>query len=287
MSTVPTAHPGRSPIPELFALDGLDTDVWRSRNTDPRGGRMFGGTTLALILAAARASLNVTEMATSSLSVHFLRPADGGATCDFRAKRLYEGASSATREVTVIQDGRPVAMGTATFRAPRETWAHGVRDEPFPHPEHLARTGMPHPARAVPEGAFDIRYYDEREDGVFVRRLWFRATEVLPDSIGIHECAVAFISDLYFFEPVVAQQGLQGNDRSIKYGTTQHSMWFHHPPRADEWLLIESSSPVAAGGRGLVSGEIRTTTGLVVATVFQEVAVRWGSNPGTPRTGDR
>jgi acyl-CoA thioesterase len=32
---------------------------------------------------------------------------------------------------------------------------------------------------------------------------------------------------------------------------------------------------VAAGGRGLVCGAIRTTEGVVVATVVQEVAVRF------------
>ncbi|KUH84540.1 hypothetical protein AU186_12535 [Mycobacterium sp. GA-1999] len=133
---------------------------------------------------------------------------------------------------------------------------------------------MPHPARAVPPDTFDVRYYDTWDDDVFVRRLWFRAIAPLPPDIGVHECVVAFISDLYFFEPLVVQHGSKANDRNLKYATAQHAMWFHHSPRANEWLVIESSSPVSCGGRGLVAGEIRTITGEVVATVVQEVAVR-------------
>ncbi|KUH83131.1 hypothetical protein AU186_21605 [Mycobacterium sp. GA-1999] len=138
---------------------------------------------------------------------------------------------------------------------------------------------MPHTARAVPPDAFDIRFYDERVDGVFTRRLWFRSLYALPDDPIVHECVLSFISDLYFFEPIVAQHGFRGNDRRIRFATTDHAMWFHHIPRTDEWLVLESSSPVAGGGRGLVTGEIRTLDGRAVATVVQEVAVRMAPAP--------
>ena len=33
-----------------------------------------------------------------------------------------------------------------------------------------------------------------------------------------------------------------------------HCMWFHRDVRADEWLLYDTDSPIAHGGRGLARG---------------------------------
>lgn len=268
-----------SQIVDVFAVEQIAAEVWRACAFDPRGGRMFGGTTIAQLLSAARSSVTGPPRV-SSVGIHFVRPADGGVPCEFRVERTYDGRSSATRRVTVEQHGQTVAIGTVAFHTPHETWTHGNQSRSV-EPDDLPRTGMPHRARAVPSGAFDIRYHDEFDEGVFVRRLWFRAVDPLPDAVAVHECVLAFFSDLYFFEPVVAQHGFRADDRSIRYGTTQHTMWFHHAPRVDEWLLIESSSPVGAGGRGLVYGQVRSADGLVIATVVQEVAVRMptGSAP--------
>jgi acyl-CoA thioesterase-2 len=234
---------------------------------------MFGGTILAQLIAVAHRS--APEMSnTSSLHVFFLCPADGGISCEYHVRTLHDGRASATREVNVVQSGRTVAVATINLHAPRAVWSHAAKYQAEITPDRLPPTGMPHPARAIPPGAVEFKYHDANVDGTFVRYLWFRATEQVPDTVLDHECAAALISDLYFFEPVVAQQGFRGNDRSIKYATTQHSVWFHATPRVDEWTVVESRSPVAAGGRGLVTGEIRTLSGTMVATVVQEVAVR-------------
>ncbi len=135
---------------------------------------------------------------------------------------------------------------------------------------------MPHPARAVPQGSFDIRFYDTHDNGTFIRRLWFKALDPLPAEAIAHQCTVVFISDLYFFDPIFAQHGLPGKDNPSRHGaTTQHCVWFHTVPSADNWLVIESMSPAVAGGRGIVTGQIRTYDGHLVATVVQEVAVRF------------
>lgn len=260
-------------IADSYALDQVGANVWRSRATDPRGGRMFGGTTMAQLLAAAHRSAP-SELHTSNYSVQFLRPADGGAPCDYRVEVLRDGKSSAACSIDVIQRDNTLAVATVLLHRPRSDWGHESSSPTMEDPDSLPRTGMPHPARAIPADAFDIRYHDQWSAGTFERRLWFRALDSPAATIEDHECTVTLISDLYFFEPVVAQHGYRGDDRAIKYATTQHSTWFHRPPVADEWMVIQSRSPVAAGGRGLVTGEIRTQTGALVATLAQEVAVR-------------
>jgi acyl-CoA thioesterase-2 len=267
------------PIEAVYALDSIGANVWRSRTTDPRGGRMFGGTMMAQLLAAARRS-TPESLTTGNFHMWFLRPADGGVPCDYLVRDLHNGKSSAVREIDVVQQGQTLAIGSVSLRAPRPGWGHETQWTAPIEPENLPRTGMPHPARAIPPGVFDIRYHDNREDGSFVRRLWFRLEGPISNASIDHECVVALISDLYFFEPIVAQHGFRGDDRSIRYATTQHSMWVYRTPDVTDWMVIESRSPVAAGGRGVVTGEIRTASGEIVASLIQEVAVRL---PAAPR----
>jgi acyl-CoA thioesterase-2 len=54
-----------------------------------------------------------------------------------------------------------------------------------------------------------------------------------------------------------------------------HSMWFHAPPRFDDWLLYHTLSPVAGNGRGLATGALFNSAGTCLATVAQEGSVRF------------
>ena len=58
-----------------------------------------------------------------------------------------------------------------------------------------------------------------------------------------------------------------------------HTVWFHKPLRADEWLLYRQSSPVATGARGLALGEMFSRDGTLVASVAQEGLIRPRGEP--------
>ena len=53
-----------------------------------------------------------------------------------------------------------------------------------------------------------------------------------------------------------------------------HSIWFHRPPRFDDWLLFTSESPVAHAARALILGQVYRRDGVQVATVVQEALIR-------------
>lgn len=53
-----------------------------------------------------------------------------------------------------------------------------------------------------------------------------------------------------------------------------HSMWFHAPVRADDWLLYHMHSPRTSNGRGVVFGRIFTKDGTLAVTTAQEGLVR-------------
>ena len=53
-----------------------------------------------------------------------------------------------------------------------------------------------------------------------------------------------------------------------------HAIWFHRPPRFDDWVLYTSESPVAHAARALILGEMYTTDGTRIASVAQEGLIR-------------
>nr|CAB3485390.1 unnamed protein product [Digitaria exilis] len=53
-----------------------------------------------------------------------------------------------------------------------------------------------------------------------------------------------------------------------------HSMWFHKPVKADDWLLYVIESPSAHGGRGFVTGRMFNRQGELIMSLTQEALIR-------------
>jgi acyl-CoA thioesterase-2 len=53
-----------------------------------------------------------------------------------------------------------------------------------------------------------------------------------------------------------------------------HTIYFHRPTRADDWLFMELEPVSAAGARGVYRGSIHDRTGRLAATLVQENLMR-------------
>jgi acyl-CoA thioesterase II len=134
----------------------------------------------------------------------------------------------------------------------------------------LPETGPAGPAPSMPLGELDIRIADQTSSGEFVRRFWWRATVPMPDDPLVHILVAAYVTDVYMIDPALAVHGHSMRARTHRSGTTDSSIWFHQPPRADEWNLLETRSPAAARGRGVVTGSLIRADGVISATLTQE-----------------
>jgi acyl-CoA thioesterase-2 len=102
-----------------------------------------------------------------------------------------------------------------------------------------------------------------------------RADGELPDAPLLHQCMLTYASDMTLLGAVVARHDLSElGDDEFQMASLDHAVWFHHPFRADEWLLYEVFSPVASGSRGLSTGKFYRRDGALVATTVQEGLVR-------------
>ena len=109
---------------------------------------------------------------------------------------------------------------------------------------------MPDPVRRYYESERPIelrpveygRYLGEKlEGGRF--HMWIRATGRLPDEPAIHQCVLAYASDMTLLDAALIPHGATVFNEDIMAASLDHSLWFHRPFRADEWLLYAQDSP--------------------------------------------
>jgi acyl-CoA thioesterase-2 len=125
------------------------------------------------------------------------------------------------------------------------------------------------------ERPIDLRYVTEFDpiepEKLPPRQLvWLRADGPLADSRLLHQCVVAYASDLTLLDSAALPHGISWIGRGWQIASLDHAMWFHRDFRADEWLLFEQQSPVAAGARGFTTGRLFTRAGALVVSVVQE-----------------
>jgi acyl-CoA thioesterase-2 len=159
-----------------------------------------------------------------------------------------------------------------------------------PKPEELpgeadlrskASAMMPEPVRRYYERERPIelrpveleRYLGKKsEDGKF--HLWIRTTGKLPDDPAIHQCVLAYASDMTLLDTALVPHGRTLFEKEFMAASLDHALWFHRPFRADDWLLYAQDSPNLGGARGFSRGLIFSRDGTLVASVAQEGLIR-------------
>jgi acyl-CoA thioesterase II len=283
---------GMKDLLELLDLEPIEQNIWRGRNRDIGTGRVFGGQVLAQALVAARRTVADDEPRREAHSLHayFILAGDLKAPIVYFVDTLRDGGSFTTRRVTAIQHGRAIFNLSASFHTEQEGIEHQADPPEVPEPETLTPEldRIRAQAHLIPEEVrgvltqdrpLDFRPVDapalvDPEPAPPLRRTWFRTTGKLPDDPLTHQAALAYASDYGLLATVLQPHGLTVRDPGMQVASLDHALWFHRPFRADEWLLYEVDSPVAAGARGFARGRIYTREGVLVASSAQEGLTR-------------
>lgn len=254
---------------ELLDLRTEGTDVWVGPGGGPAGKRSYGGQLSGQALAAAGRTVDPDRPPTN-MHVQFLRAGAAADPIDYSVHRVADGRTTATRQVSARQGDRLLATATISFAAALPGPEHGDVGEPPGDPAALPRTGPAGPAPSMPLDELDIRINDTGRGGSFRRQFWWRATETIPDDPVLHAGIAMFVTDVYMVDPALQVHGHAMVNRTHRTATTGTSVWFHRPIRADRWNLLESSSPAAARGRGVVTAALLGADGTRLATLVQE-----------------
>lgn len=254
--------------------------------------RLYGGQIFAQALVAAH--LTAGERMPHSLHANFLLPGSPDDPVFFEVERTRDGGAFSSRRVQAIQGGRVILTMTASFHRPEEGFEHQAPAPQAPEPgqlkstaqllrEWMERTGeTPHAmleSSMTDRMGLEVRPVDP--DSLFVsfqgppqNAHWLRVRRRVPDDPRLHCWLLAFASDLGFLGTSLRPHGQPWYSPTLQPSTIDHSLWFHRPFRADEWLLYVMDSPSAHGARGFVRGALYDQSGRLVASAAQEGLIR-------------
>ena len=107
----------------LLDLEPLEVNIYRGRNRDLGGSRVFGGQVFAQALVAARRTVDGPREAHSSHG-YFILPGDLAAPIVYFVDRLRDGRSFTTRRVTAIQHGQAIFNCSVSFHVEEPGLSH-------------------------------------------------------------------------------------------------------------------------------------------------------------------
>jgi acyl-CoA thioesterase-2 len=283
-----------SAITSLLAtldLEPLEVNLFRGRSPQVGWQRVFGGQVIGqALVAACRTVEDVGNRPPHSLHAYFLLPGDPKVPIIYEVDRIRDGKSFTTRRVIAIQHGHAIFTMAVSYHRAEPGLDHQAKMPDVPKPEDLPSEEdlkqrilpmMPEAARRYYERERPIelrpveyeRYMGAKfEDGRF--HVWIKATGTLPDEPAIHQCVLAYASDMTLLDAALIPHGRTVFEKEIMAASLDHALWFHRPFRADEWLLYAQDSPSLHGARGFARGLIFARDGTLVASVAQEGLLR-------------
>jgi acyl-CoA thioesterase II len=276
---------------KILDLEVLEENLFRGNSPQSNWQRVFGGQVIGqALVAACRTVVDVAGRPPHSLHAYFLLGGDPKVPIIYEVDRIRDGRSFTTRRVVAIQHGHAIFSMSVSFHVAEPGLSHQLMMPNVPAPDALPSEAeikerilplMPDAVRRYYERERPIelrpveygRYLGEKsEDGHF--HVWIRATGSLPSAPAIHECVLAYASDMMLLDAALIQHGRSVFDKDIMAASLDHALWFHRPFRADQWLLYAQDSPNLADSRGFSRGLIFARDGTLVASVAQEGLLR-------------
>jgi len=275
----------------ILDLEPLEVNLFRGRSPQSRWQRVFGGQVIGqALVAACRTVDDVTARPPHSLHAYFLLGGDPKVPIIYEVDRIRDGKSFTTRRVIAIQHGHAIFSMEVSFHAVEEGWTHQFAMPDVPKPDELP-SEVEVRDKLLPLMSDAVRRYYERERPIELRpveygrylgeklegdrfHIWIRATGRLPDEPAIHQCVLAYASDMTLLDTALVPLGKTVFNEDVMAASLDHALWFHRPFRADEWLLYAQDSPYLGGSRGLARGLIFASDGTLVASVAQEGLLR-------------
>ena len=273
----------------ILDLEELDLNLFRGRSPQNGWQRVYGGQVIGQALVAAVRTVEPDRLA-HSMHAYFLLPGDPKVPIIYDVDRMRDGKSFTTRRVTARQHGHPIFSMLVSFHTHEEGLTHQAQMPDVPPPEQLP-TEKEVRAKYLPLLPEAVRRYYERERPIEMRpvefdrytgkkypdgrfHVWIKINGRLPDELSLHQCALAYASDMTLLDASLTPHGRTLFEKEFMAASLDHALWLHRPFRADEWLLYAQDTPSLQGSRGFARGLIFTRDGTLVASVAQEGLVR-------------
>jgi len=259
-------------LDRIFELEPHGPDTWLGESPPYEWGRIYGGLVIAQALWAATQTVRI-EHAVHSLHAYFILGGDPVEPVRYEVDRIRNGRSFTTRRVVARQSGGAILSLACSFQ--RDEGGSDTQSSTFPE--------VPAPDDLESHWDAGAIRCDIPLEGEPPRSLiWGRFPRELGDDPRLHACALAYLSDMNPMSGIRMshphkpkwEDEADGESYFVTSASLDHSMWFHRPVRADDWLLIDMTGHGVTGMRGLATGPVFGADGTHVATIAQEGLMR-------------
>lgn len=263
-----------------LVMDRVGERSYRVGHMDHPGPTVFGGQMLAQAVAVAARIVPGHEV--KSLHTVFCRAASSEQPLEVDVDLMHQGRSFSSLSVSMGQGGRTCARSLVLMEsAVPDLIRHGpdAPDRPLPEPDG--------PAVVPPAGEengpawWDVRLVDDADisdpEAVGPAQLgvWTRFPGARDDPM-LNRALLAYASDGFLIGTAMRPHpGFGQSLAHVAFATTvlTHTLCFHEPFRAAEWLLLDQEAPYAGRGRSYGRAHV-FQDGRLVASFVQEAMIR-------------
>src|SRR5262249_39487958 len=208
----------------ILDLEPLEVNLFRGRSPQSSWQRVFGGQVLGqALVAACRTVDDVAARPPHSLHAYFLIGGDPKVPIIYEVDRIRDGKSFTTRRVVAIQHGQAIFTLMVSYHTDEPGLEHQAQMPDVPPPEDLPSEAEIK-AKVLPSMPDAVRRYYESERPIELRpveygrylgqkhdsgkfNVWIRATGKLPDDPAIHQCVLAYASDMSLLDAALVRHG--------------------------------------------------------------------------------
>jgi acyl-CoA thioesterase len=256
-----------------LTLERIAEDRYRASSVDLGHGVIFGGQLLGQAIVAAYPGNEGKQVKT----VHtiFARSGSTEEPVEIAVDRMHAGRAFASCTVSIRQGDRLCARSLVLLTA----------DEPdfIRHADPAPRVPAPDDcSKGRSEGAWETRVVGgvdvDDPDAVGPPELdvWSRFVGA-PADPRIDQALLAYSTDGFLIGTAMRPHAGVGQSQahvSVSTGVISHTLTFHEPSRAGEWLLLSHRSTHAGHGRSYGRGTVFTVHGELVASFVQDGMIR-------------
>jgi acyl-CoA thioesterase len=267
-----------------FALEPTGPDAYRAGNAESGHGVVFGGQLLGQSIVAGLAGQD--GKAVKTLHTIFARSASPESPLAISVERMHGGRTFASSAVSIEQAGRLCARSLLLLSADEPDFVRHAEPPPAaPGPEDCKPVGEA-------SGAWEIRVVgdvDVDDPGLVgppELDVWSRFVGA-PDDSALDQALLAFASDGFLIATAMrphAGVGQAQAHRTVSTGVISHTITFHEPCPAGEWLLLSHRSGYAGRGRCYGRANVFRADGALVASFVQDGMIRALQSPAGGRT---
>ncbi|HEY8527632.1 MAG TPA: acyl-CoA thioesterase domain-containing protein [Acidimicrobiales bacterium] len=252
-------------------LEQTGEDTYRGTNAESGTPVIFGGQLLAQTIVAALAGQD--DKTVKTVHTIFARAGRSESPVEITVDRMHAGRAFASSTVTIAQGDRLCARSLVLLTA----------DEP-----DLIRHADPAPDDVEPpddagdDGEWQVRIVgdvdvnDPDQVGPPELDAWSRFPGA-PDEPGIAQALLAYATDGFLIATAMRPHAGVGQAQAhvtLSTGVISHTLTFHEPFPADEWLLLAHHSPYAGRGRSYGRAHVFRPDGTLVASYVQDAMIR-------------